>query len=267
MGLETQPWWNELVSKKDTLSLRELAEEFGTTAGAISVALKMTNTSRVPQGLPQGLPPEAGDSRPGSKDQLIEPYRNELGQVPDSDIAEKAGVSVRTIASYRSRNQIPGYQGRTTPTKPRKRRRSKIDPFANIVGKVADRIVAEKAGVTLNAVRNYRAARGIISARQRSQEERAAPVSRAVETPPPVAPQAPAPAVTTPAPAVAAPAPVAPVAAPIPAVNGIGFAWRIRFETGRVGIVTGSTVVDAASVAAHSGHGHVVGIERVGALL
>jgi transposase len=242
MGLENEPWWPDLVSQKDQKSLRELAAEFGTTPGAISLALKKTNTSRVPQG--ESLPPEVGEPRPGSKDNRIEPFRELLGEVPDSEVAKKAGVSVRTIASFRSRNQISGYKGRSAPKKQRKRRKSKIDPFADLVGKVPDRVVAEKAGVTLNAVRNYRASRGIPSSRQRAKELREAAAS--------LGPSA------------------QPVSADVqrPAMVGeAGYAWRVRFAAGVEGVVTGTTAVDAARAAMASGNGDVTGLDRLGSLL
>ena len=128
--IETYDWWPELVRRKDELSLRELAERFDVTPGAISAAFKRTGLSR--QAAPPGprirrqgkadgeaLPPEPGDAgataRPGSKDTEIVPYLELLGQVPDSEVAKKANVSVRTIASFRARHNVGGYKG------PRKR--------------------------------------------------------------------------------------------------------------------------------------------------
>ncbi len=137
--LETYDWWPELVAKKDELSLRELAERFGVTPGAISAAFKRTGTQRRPA--PPGpralrkrrsggkLPPEAGDAvkageaprggppkpRPGSKDVHIVRFFDLLGEVPDAEVARKAGVSVRTIASYRARHDIAAFSGRASP--------------------------------------------------------------------------------------------------------------------------------------------------------
>lgn len=115
-----------------------------------------------------GLP----EPRPGSKDAQILEHWDLLGQVPDREVAEKADVSVRTIASFRARHDIAAYSG------PRRRsarkRRSRIDPYEHLLGKVADRVVAEKAQVSLNAVRNYRARRGIPAARRAATETPAA---------------------------------------------------------------------------------------------
>jgi hypothetical protein len=49
--------------------------------------------------------------RAGSKDALIAQHAAALGQVPDAEVARRAGVSVRTIASFRARHHIPGYRG------------------------------------------------------------------------------------------------------------------------------------------------------------
>jgi len=176
--IETYDWWPELVRRKDELSLRELAERFDVTPGAISAAFRRTGLSRKAappgprirrkaSGGDESLPPEPGEgedgtvARPGSKDTRILPYARMLGQVPDSDVARKAGVSVRTIASFRARNQVGGYKGPRKRGADRAPRKSRIDAFAHLVGQHPDRIVAEKAGVSLNAVRNWRMRHGV----------------------------------------------------------------------------------------------------------
>ena len=189
--LETLDFWPDLLALKDELSLRELSERFGVTPGAISAALKRTGTTRNPA--PPGpraarksrdrgddLPPEPGASstgrssdegdhdgseppppRPGSKDHLLLPHWDLLGAVPDADVAREAGVSVRTVASFRTRHEISGYSGPRRTSKAARRRPSKIDAFAHLVGKVPDRVVAQEAKVSTNAVRNYRYKHGI----------------------------------------------------------------------------------------------------------
>jgi hypothetical protein len=131
--LEHQPFWPEVLRHKDALPLRDLAVRFRTSPGAISAAFKRTGTVRVP---PQpssdvdldtvtpepplatpsgGVLPEVAAAiariRPGSKDSLIAQHATALGQLPDAEVARLAGVSVRTIASFRARHQIPGYRG------------------------------------------------------------------------------------------------------------------------------------------------------------
>ena len=189
--LETLEFWPSLLDKKDDLSLRQLASEFGVTPGAISAALKRTGVNRVPA--PPGprvtgrqRQPFVGDAvrqwesandgqswsarfRPGSKDAAICSHYAKLGQVPDAEVADLAGVSIRTIASFRARHEIAGYTGPRRPSSSGRRKRSKIDPFIHLLGQVPDRIVAEKANVSLNAVRNYRVKKGIKASGKRGR--------------------------------------------------------------------------------------------------
>ena len=124
--IETFEFWDELIGLKDELSLRELAEKFDVTPGAISAAFKRTATSRTPappgprnlrigkreEGVADSVAvPARGSPRPGSKDGLLQEHAGLLGRVPDSEIADLAGVSQRTVASYRARHDIPGYSG------------------------------------------------------------------------------------------------------------------------------------------------------------
>ena len=189
--LETLEFWPELVSLKDELSLRELSERFGVTPGAISAALKRTGTTRTPappgprsaRRRPGDLPPEPGEAgegappspRPGSKDHLIHAHWDLLGNVPDAEVAREAGVSVRTVASFRARHNVPGYTGPRRSARSQKRRPSKIDAYAHLLGTVPDRVVAQRASVSLNAVRNYRNKRGIAAAPRERGTEPAAP--------------------------------------------------------------------------------------------
>lgn len=198
--LEHTPAWEEIVALKDELSLRELAGRFDTTPSQLSAAFKRTRTSRNPLRVPvedhqEPLPPEPGESavspsrtgeyedlspvlqralanlRAGSKDMLIGKFIGMLGSYPDAEVAAQAGVSVRTVASFRARHEIPGYKGPRRKAGLRNPRKSRIDPFVDLVGKVPDRVVAEKSGVSVNAVRNYRVKRGIQSARRVQAEE------------------------------------------------------------------------------------------------
>jgi hypothetical protein len=59
------------------------------------------------------FPPEAGDDgRRGPKERRLDEYKSVLGTVPDADIADKAGVSQRTVQNYRKRHGIGGFAGR-----------------------------------------------------------------------------------------------------------------------------------------------------------
>ena len=242
--IETNDWWQDLVELKDQLSLRELAERFKVTPGAISAAFKREGITRRPA--PPGprarrkprvqddLPPEPGeasnarDPRPGSKDALIEPHRHLLGKIPDPEVAELAGVAHRTIVKYRKLRSIPPYSGpRTTKAGGRK---SKIDAYKHLLGVEHDRVVAMKAGVTVNAVRNYRTKRGIQAAAQ----------ARGSEI----------------------------VAVPNGAVNGTSSnsAWLVVVGNGdekEQRVVVADSISDAARQAEAAGLGHVMSLEYV----
>lgn len=179
MPLEHTDAWSQILDLKDELTLKQIGDRFKVSPGEVSAAFSRTRTRWGP--LPgmqpaaeDELPPEPGEevavaasesdlapARPGSKDPLILAYMDLLGRRPDAEVAERAGVSVRTVASFRARHGIAGYAGpRRKAARPRKRR-SKIDPHVELVGKMSDQEVAERAGVTLNAVRNYRQKHGI----------------------------------------------------------------------------------------------------------
>jgi hypothetical protein len=108
--------------------------------------------------------------RPGSKDSKILPYVELLGTIPDSEVAMRANVSVRTIASFRARHGVGGYKGPRKRGADRAPRKSRIDAFAHLVGQFPDRVVAEKAGVSLNAVRNWRMRHGVAASGRVSGE-------------------------------------------------------------------------------------------------
>ncbi len=171
--IETYGFWHELLSLKDDLSLRELAEKFSVTPGAISAAFKRTGTARMPAPpgprhlRPRGpLDVEVDEyasqrnllarsprelMRPGSKDHLLTSWREELGRVPDAEVAERAGVSVRTVAAYRARYAISAFSG------PRRGRREEEDQHAWRVVIRHDGI--DRDGVVLAATLSAAAAR------------------------------------------------------------------------------------------------------------
>lgn len=255
--LETQDVWPEVLRLKDELTLRELAARVSSTPGAVSAALKRAGVRRSPvlggdasgaDASPASRAPASGSGpaerdllpevrralqniRPGSKDTLIAEHAEALGRVPDAEVARRAGVSVRTVASFRARHDIPGYRG------PRRRggaggqRRSRIDPYAELLGKVPDRVVAEKAGVSLNAVRNYRVKRGIPAAGREAGQS----ASRAVF-----------------------------------AAGGEQEAWKVTWEAGgkRVqGVVLAHDLSHAVALAGEADKGRVVGLELAGPVL
>jgi hypothetical protein len=117
----------------------------------------------------------------------LDPYADKLGILPDSAIAELAGVKAESVRRHRHRHGIlarwkdqgeplpieeptvaetvlepaPEPTPEPTPEPARKRRKSKMDPFADKIGVLSDREVAELAGVSAENVRVFRKRRGI----------------------------------------------------------------------------------------------------------
>ena len=172
--LENTEVWTSVQADLNRMSLVEVAAKYEVKAGSIAAAMRRTGTKRqvrVQEDL--ALPPEPDDTRgsgSASKQHLMEPYKALLGNESDSAIAKKAGVSARTVAAYRMRLNIPGYNRWSDPKRSRtQKRRSKLDPFRDVVGTVTDAAVAKKAKVSIQAVRNYRVKHGIPSSRSRAR--------------------------------------------------------------------------------------------------
>lgn len=97
-----------------------------------------------------------------------------VGVESDAAVAVKASVSTEAVRSFRARRGIPAmWRGETErPASPARRkrraekttfrgRRSRIEPYAHLLGERADKDVAAMAGVTVQNVRAYRRRRGI----------------------------------------------------------------------------------------------------------
>lgn len=88
-----------------------------------------------------------------------------LGKVPDREIAERAGVSATTVGRFRRAQGIEAYEGYqfgkradgNVPTG----RRSKLENYRDVLGRIPDREIAESVGLTTEAVRIYRQRHGI----------------------------------------------------------------------------------------------------------
>ena len=287
--LEENIWWPQLVLKKDSMSLRELAKEFGSTAGSINKALKRNGLERqhAPSGprtsrstagkttapktakkaapkkaapkkaapkkaAPKKAAPKRVGAKPGPKGlrastvAKLAPYMNMLGDVADGEIASMAGISIQTVARVRKEKGIAPRRGRgltktaVVSDAPRRRpgRPSKIAPFEDKLAAHSDADVAVMAGVSENAVRNYRKRNGLAAAVV------------------PAAPAAPA------APRVAKAAPKA--AVPVASMLGQR-AYRVQLK-GRTAIVVGTNLVEAARKAVESGS-EVTSIELLGDIL
>jgi len=108
----------------------------------------------------------------------LDAYAEFIGSLPDKDVAQKAGVTPENVRTFRLRRGIPAsWRGesaeelavrvqskaklRKPSTSPRSSRPSKLDPFRQYLGELADKEVAEMAGVSAENVRSYRLRRGI----------------------------------------------------------------------------------------------------------
>ncbi len=190
-----------------------------------------------------------------SKKARLEAFVDEMGKVPDDEIAAKAGVSRGVVGAFRRMRGIPAYTGylfqkghepltgakakpdsRPRP-EPKAResapaRRGRIDAFAHLVGAETDGEVAEKAGVSRSAVAAWRKRHGVPAAVPRGYHR------------PEDAPSQPA------SPPTAAPSPRPAAPAPAQAVQGVAQAWELRATSAGQQhrfFVIGAGLVDACS--------------------
>ena len=235
LRLEDRAWWSKLLAQKDDHSLRELAEMFEVTPGAINAALKRNGVQRksAPSGPRVGKRasatgvPRGRGARPASEERL-RPYASELGQVPDGEVAQKAGLSVATVARIRRSRGIPPAQRGVVDGSGA----SRIDPFLELLGRVPDAEVAALAGVTRAAVRNYRSRRNILS----NAENRRRSVKAAAET------------------------------AGADELTPTSVAFQVSLVDGRAGVILAESVVDAARRARSAGL-KVTLVQRIGPIL
>ena len=105
----------------------------------------------------------------------------DVGRVADSVIAERLGISRKTVLAWRKKHQIRAWDDPTPRTEPRaqatavpaagaplentpvpkRAKPSRLDAFAHLLGTQSDRALAELAGVSPENVRMYRQRRGI----------------------------------------------------------------------------------------------------------
>jgi hypothetical protein len=237
-------WWKKALELKDKMDVRELAEHLGVSPGVLTTELRRARVFRRPP---------VDHARPGSKDERLHAVFHLLGKVPDNDIAREARVSVRTVAAFRARNKIAGYAGPRRRPKPRGSKESRLEDFRHVVGVLPDRVVAEVAGMSLGAVRNFRIKNGIEPA-GRMPKRRINAILKDLDN-------------RVPADGVSAPA-AAPAVEPEP--TGPKRAWRARVRVGdetRDVIVVAGDLVHAArrAVAAAGGEDrNVVSLETLG---
>jgi hypothetical protein len=106
----------------------------------------------------------------------LDALKHLMGSMPDHEIAAMANTTAPTVGRYRRRVGLTGYEGhkfgfrqgarrtsgRSAPVMAAEkgdaasRRRSKLDPFLSLLGKISDAEIATKAGVTPQNVRAFR---------------------------------------------------------------------------------------------------------------
>lgn len=166
--LESQPWWNDILGALATHPLRDLARRHRVSVAALQAALERTGN------LPTAAPEEAQRTTRGGATARLEGVRSLLGRVSDGEVAERLGIARKTVVEFRKRNHIDAFvpprsrvdssasaSGRGRPEAGAVRRASRLDAFANVIGRVPDRDVAGRAGMTPENVRMYRRRRGI----------------------------------------------------------------------------------------------------------
>ena len=114
--LEKQPWWAELLTVKDSMSLRELSEKFGASPAAIANALKRNGIKRVKAPAGPRRHRKGNGRRPGRRS-VLDKFQGQMGTVVDREIAELAGVTVSAVTNYRKRHNIEASTGRGRPRK------------------------------------------------------------------------------------------------------------------------------------------------------
>lgn len=113
---------------------------------------------------------------PGRKSK-IKPFHDQVGNMLDADVAAMAGVTPQAVLNYRRKHNIPlagsskaapkaakqpaakkpaAKKSTATGAKVPGRRRSKLDPYLDLLGNVPDGEIAEKAGVSTQNVRAFR---------------------------------------------------------------------------------------------------------------
>jgi len=183
--IETLSWWSDAVADLKRKKLRDIAREHAVSVKDLQAAIQRT-----------GVMADSGAavSAPAaglSASERIALHAASLGKVSDGAFATLAGVSRKTVVQYRKTHGIAAFEAgpgvvskaprRGRPAKatgaPRTRarsadavsapagarapRQSKLDGFLDIVGVLSDKEVAQRAGVTAENVRMYRARRGI----------------------------------------------------------------------------------------------------------
>lgn len=192
--------------------------------------------------------PKGGRGRPSKLDSHLDI----VGILDDAEVARRVGLTVSAVGHYRARHGIPAAgasqrspevaarleAGKVKRSAPRGAyatpRPSKLDRFADLVGVLPDAEVARRAGVTREAVRQYKTKRGITS---KGTSSKAAPAAV------PAAPTSPAPVNTPP---------------------GAVMCWRVALADGGATHLAACTAVEAANKGHAALGGRAIGIALLG---
>jgi len=103
---EAQPWWPEFLELKDRRTLAQLARRFGVSQLTLSRAMKRTATTRTAQ--------RGGRKRKAARKlaRALGPFKAQLGQVSDAEVARQAGLTPSQVARYRRAQKIPSSRDR-----------------------------------------------------------------------------------------------------------------------------------------------------------
>ncbi len=103
---EAQEWWGDFLARKDAEPLAKLAKRYGVAEITLQRAMKRTGTERRSQRGARG----AKSARKASR--KLGRFSDQVGQVPDAELAALAGVSKYQVTQYRKRHGIPSVRGR-----------------------------------------------------------------------------------------------------------------------------------------------------------
>lgn len=224
-----------------TMSDEDLAAHAGTSLSAVGRARRRLKIKAFEAPAPEGAEGgEGGEGAEGGEESggtdgrsKISPFHDLVGKKPDREIAEMAGVSPEAVRMYRKRRSIRLTLQKPAPKveteKKPGRRRSRLDPYLDLLGKLPDAEIAEKAGVTPENVRAFRGRHGIAADYRQRREEGGAGGEGS--------------------------------SGPV--------AWLVRVDNGDAWVVLATDLGDAASTGGRllGTRGNVVGVERVGKLL
>jgi hypothetical protein len=190
------------------------------------------------------------------KKSKIDPFRELVGNRPDTVIAELAGLTLSAVRAYRSKHGIPRFvdqdsnpkvgsseqnPGSSAPS------RSRVAAYEDELGLLTDTVIARKAGLTIGAVRAYRVRKGISSASENKRKAKRA----ALEA----------------------------TAAALPELTKLHsaslqmptqettYVWSVQYGAEQTCLVRAADLADAGAVLVRTGIGDVQSVTRLGTLL